>query len=466
MDVEILSRIQFALTIGFHYLFPPLSIGLGLCIVIMEGMYLKTKNRLYEEITKFWVKIFALIFALGVATGVVMVFAFGNNWANYSRFVGDVFGSILGAEGVFAFFMEAGFLSILLFGWNRVSPKVHFISTIFVALGAHFSAVWIVFANSWMQTPAGFEIVGQGASAHAVIADIWQVVFNPSSFDRLQHVLVGCWLAGSFLVVSISAFYVLRRKFLPHAIASLKVGVVVAVSATVLQFFTGDSSARLLATTQPAKLAAFEGIFKTQAYAPLSIVGFVDTKDETLTHSIGIPGLLSLLTYGDFATPIKGLEEFPKEDRPNAAIVFQTYHIMVAMWSIMVLSCIVAIYAWKKRWQVGKWPLRFLVLSVFLPQVANQAGWFSAEIGRQPWLVYGVLRTSEGLSRSVSAGQVLGSIIMFGSLYLILFILFIYLLNNKIQHGPTLVEDEEPTYQKNPLLDKGSGNQDKNEGHL
>jgi len=457
MDVEILSRIQFALTIGFHYIFPPLSIGLGLCIVIMEGLYLKTKNRLYEEITKFWVKIFALIFALGVATGVVMVFAFGNNWANYSRFVGDVFGSVLGAEGVFAFFMEAGFLSILLFGWNRVSPKVHFMSACFVCIGAHFSGVWIVIANSWMQTPAGFEIVGQGASAHVVITDIVQVLFNPSSMDRLQHVIIGCWLSGSFLVISISAFYILKKRFMLHAIGSLKVGITVATIATILQFFAGDSSARLLATTQPAKLAAFEGIFKTQAYAPLSLFGYVDTKDETLTHSVGIPGLLSLLTFGDAATPIKGLEEFPKEDRPNSAIVFQTYHIMVGMWTLMVFTCIVAIYAWKKKWNVGKWPLRFLVVSVVMPQIANEAGWFSAEIGRQPWLVYGILRTSEGLSRSVSSGQVLGSIIMFSVLYLILFILFIYLLNHKIQHGPTAIEDEEPIYQKNPLQDKKDG---------
>ena len=268
MDLEIVSRIQFALTIAFHYIFPPLSIGLSLCIVIMEGLYLKTKNRTYEELTKFWVKIFALTFALGVATGTVMVFAFGNNWANFSRFVGDVFGSVLGAEGVFAFFLEAGFLSILLFGWDKVKPRTHFISTILVSIGSHFSAVWIVIANSWMQTPAGYEIVGEGVRAHAVITDIQQMLFNPSAMDRLWHVIVGCWLAGGLLVVSVSAFYLWKNRTPTHAFISFKVGIVVTTIAAILQFFAGDSSARLLATTQPAKLAAIEGIFETQSNAP------------------------------------------------------------------------------------------------------------------------------------------------------------------------------------------------------
>ena len=212
MDTEILARIQFAFTIGFHYIYPPLSIGLGVLLVLMEGMYLKTKNKIYESITRFWIKIFALIFAMGVATGIVMEFEFGTNWASYSRFVGDVFGSALAAEGIFAFFLESGFLAILVFGWKKVSPSMHFFSTLMVSLGAMLSAVWIVVANSWQQTPAGYHLVDNGGILRAEITDFWALVFNPSSVDRLLHTLSGAWLAGAFLVISVSAFYILKNQ--------------------------------------------------------------------------------------------------------------------------------------------------------------------------------------------------------------------------------------------------------------
>ena len=214
MDVEILSRIQFAFTVSFHYIYPPLSIGLGVMLVVMEGMYLKTGKKIYETMTRFWIKIFALIFGIGVATGIVMEFEFGTNWATYSRFVGDIFGSALAAEGIFAFALESGFLGLLLFGWNRVSPKVHFFSTIMVALGSMFSAIWIVVANSWQQTPAGFHLVGHGMKVRAEVTDFWAMVFNPSSMDRLSHVLVGAFLAGSFLVLSVHAYYLLKNRHL------------------------------------------------------------------------------------------------------------------------------------------------------------------------------------------------------------------------------------------------------------
>ncbi|MCB1117568.1 MAG: cytochrome ubiquinol oxidase subunit I, partial [Chlamydiia bacterium] len=212
MDVLTLSRIQFGLNSTFHYIYPPMSIGIGLMLVIIEGFYIKTKKPIYKQMAKFWTKIFALTFALGVATGLVQLFAFGNNWARYSRFVGDVFGSALGAEGIFAFFLEAGFVGLMLFGWDRVKPKMHYFSTICVAAGAHFSAVWIVIANSWMQTPTGYKIVGQGLKARAVVTDFWAMVFNPSAMDRLAHVLIGCWLTGTFLIVSVSAYYIIKKR--------------------------------------------------------------------------------------------------------------------------------------------------------------------------------------------------------------------------------------------------------------
>ena len=233
MDVLLLSRIQFALTSAFHYLYPPLSIGLGVMLVIMEAMWLKNRKPLYHQMARFWTRVFALTFAIGVATGIVLEFEFGTNWATYSRYVGDVFGSALAAEGIFAFFLESGFLAVLLFGWDRVGPKVHFFATCMVCLGAHFSAIWIVVANSWMQTPTGFHIVGEGMKARAEITDFWQMVFNPSSMDRLLHVLCGAWQAGSFLVVSVSAWYLLKKRHEEFARASLRVGLVVGMAGPV-----------------------------------------------------------------------------------------------------------------------------------------------------------------------------------------------------------------------------------------
>lgn len=450
MDVEILSRIQFALTISFHYIYPPISIGLGLALVFMEGLYLMTKNRLWQELTHFWVKIFALVFALGVSTGVVMVFGFGTNWANYSRFVGDVFGSALGAEGIFAFFMEAGFLAILLFGWNRVSPKMHFFSTIMVTLGAHFSAVWIVVANSWMQTPAGYKIVGEGADAHAAVTDFWAMVFNPSSVERLTHVIFGCWLAGAFLLLSVSAYYLYKRRFVHHADKCMKLGIWMALIGVILQFFAGDQTAKGVYVNQPVKLAACEGHF-TSGPAPLGLFGWVNNETQSIDYGLSIPGGLSFLLYRDFSHPVIGLDQFPQEDWPPVQPVFQMYHLMIAMWGFMVLAVLIALWAWRKRWQINKWFWRFLVISVLFPQIANQAGWFTAEMGRQPWIVWGILRTSEGLSRTVGASAVLASIIMFSVIYSLLFALFIYLLNHKIKEGPHRLEEKEPLFTKNPL---------------
>ena len=438
MDLALLSRVQFGLTIGFHYIFPPLSIGLGLILVIMEGMYMKTKNQLYHNMTRFWVKIFGLIFALGVATGIVMEFQFGTNWATYSRFVGDVFGSALAAEGVLAFFLESGFLAILLFGWNKVKPRTHFISTILVAFGAHFSAIWIVVANSWQQTPAGHHIVGTGAAARAEIVDFWQVVFNPSFLDRISHVYMGAWQAGAFFVLSVSAFYLLKKKHLDFAKSSIKIAIPVAVFASIMQLATGHSSADTVARTQPAKLAAFEGHYEASAPAGLYLFGWVDEENEE-TIGIQIPGMLSFMIDFDTNAPVTGLKAFPPEDRPPVNLVFQSYHIMVGVGMILILLALMNAYGWWRKWLFEKrWYLKIVILSVLLPQIGNQLGWFSAEVGRQPWIVYGLLRTSDALSVSVGSGQVVASLILFSIIYLLLFALFIYLLNEKIQHGPEM----------------------------
>lgn len=438
MDVLTLARIQFALTIMFHYIFPLLSIGLGLILVIIESIFVYTKEPLYLKMAQFWTKVFALTFAVGVATGIVMEFEFGTNWATYSRYVGDVFGSALAAEGVFAFFMESGFLAIVLFGWNRVKPTTHLFATWMVCLGAHFSAIWIVVANSWMQTPAGFHIVGEGLKARAEITDFWAMVFNPSSVDRLIHVILGCWLAGAFLVISISAYYMLKKIHLDFAKHSMKVGLTVALVASILQGFSGDRSAEIVVKHQPAKFAAMEGVYKTGTGVPLILFGIPDSKEEKVNYAIKIPKLLSFLAHGDFDAKVEGLDQIPKEDWPRVSTVFATYHIMIGLWFVMLGLTLLTIYFWRKGTLLSSiWTLRALTFSAILPQIANQTGWVTAEMGRQPWIVYGLLRTSEGLSKTVTANQVLSSIMMFLFVYSLLFMLFIYILHEKIKHGPS-----------------------------
>jgi cytochrome d ubiquinol oxidase subunit I len=458
MNTEFLSRIQFAFTIAFHYIYPPLSIGLGVVLVIMEGMYLRTGLQIYEQMTRFWIKIFALIFGIGVATGIVMEFEFGTNWAVYSRYVGDVFGSALAAEGIFAFALESGFLGILLFGWNRVSSRVHFFATLMVALGSMFSAIWIVVANSWQQTPAGFKIEGEGLKARAVITDFWAMVFNPSSVDRLSHVLIGAFLAGSFLVLSVNAYYLIRNKHVEIAKAGFKIALVVATVASLMQLFTGHRSADGVAKNQPAKLAAFEGHYPASEVADMYIVGWVDAKTETV-KGLKIPYGLSYLLYQDIQKPVTGLRAFKEENRPHAVnFVFQTYHIMVAIgMSLIALTLLASFLWWKGKLFEQKWLLQVFAWSVLLPQIGNQVGWYSAEVGRQPWVVYGLLRTSNALSSALREEQIWFSLILFTFVYVLLFCLFLYLLNKKIKHGPVghYEEEDEDEFSKreNPLLD-------------
>ena len=436
MDIEILSRVQFAVTIAFHYIFPPMTIGLGLLLVFMEGMYLRTGKELYHQMTRFWVKIFGLIFALGVASGIVMEFQFGMNWAEYSRYVGDIFGAALAAEGIFAFFLESGFLAILLFGWDKVKPRTHFIATVLVAAGAHFSAIWIVVANSWQQTPAGYHIVEKvGGGMRAELTSFSEAVLNPSFLDRIAHVYMGAWQAGAFLVLSVSAFYLLRKKHQEFAKASIRIALVLAVAASLLQVVTGHSSSVNVAANQPAKLAAYEGHFETGP-AALYFAGWVD-EGTGETHGIGVPGMLSWLIYGDTGAPVTGLDAFAEADRPPVNIVFQSFHLMVAIgFVLIVIALLGAVYWWRGKLFETRWLLWILVLSVLGPHIANQLGWLSAEVGRQPWIVYNLLRTSDAISNVVSANQVIASLVMFGVIYLFLLALFIYLLNEKIRHGP------------------------------
>lgn len=437
MDVEILARVQFAFTIAFHYIYPPLSIGLGLLMVIMEGLYLKTGNKIYETMCRFWTKIFALTFGIGVATGIVMEFEFGTNWATYSRYVGDIFGSALAAEGLFAFALESGFLGILLFGWNRVSPRVHFIATLGVFLGSAFSAVWITVANSWQQTPAGYKIVGEGLQAKAEIIDFWAMVLNPSSIDRMLHVWIGAFLAGAFLVMSVHAYYLVRGRYEELSRKAFKIALLVATVFSLSQLFTGHRSAEYVAEYQPAKLAAMEGHFEAEGPADLYLMGWVDKESQTTT-GISLPGGLGFLLEQDFDAPVTGLNAFPEEDRPGQInAVFQFYHLMVAIGMALIgLTLLACYFWWRGTLFKKKWLLWIFVWAVALPQMANQFGWFAAEMGRQPWVVYGHLRTSDAFSQVVTANQIWFSLIGFFLIYLLLAVLFFYVLNKKIKKGP------------------------------
>ena len=441
MDAVLLARIQFALTVGFHFLFPPITIGLAWLIVIVETLGWKRKSELYENIGKFFGKILALTFAVGVATGIVMEFQFGTNWSEYSKFVGDIFGAPLAAEGVFAFFLESGFLGLYLFGRGRVSKGVHWFSALMVALGSTLSAFWILVANSWQQTPAGF-IVQNG---RAELTNFWEAVFNPSTVVRFLHTVDSALIAGSFLMAGIAAYYLLKKKHIDFAKPVLRLAVIVGLIASVLELFPfGHEHAKQVAATQPAKFAAIEGLYTTQDGAPLALFGFPVDRPPDLKAPIEIPGMLSWMAFGDAHAKIRGINEFPVQDRPPLWLTFVSFHNMVILGVYFILLMLWS--AWSlyrnKIWESRKL-LKILLWSIPLPLVAIQLGWIAAEVGRQPWIVYNLLRTKDAVSVTVPAGNVLFTIIMFALIYILLGVLYIYLLVKKIKHGPEEIGGKE-----------------------
>jgi cytochrome d ubiquinol oxidase subunit I len=491
MDVVLLSRIQFALTIMFHYIFPPLTIGMGVVLVYLDWKWLRTGSALFESAARFWTRIFALNFAIGVATGIVMEFEFGTNWATYSRFVGDVFGSALAAEGIFAFFLESGFLAVLVFGWDRVSPRMHFFSTCMVALGSIFSAFWIVIANSWQQTPAGHHIVPimrdgrpwivEGETMmRAEILDFWAMVLNPSTVNRLSHTLIGCFIMGAFFIMSISAWYLLKERHIEFAKHSFRGALVLATVASLAALATGHRQAKTVYETQPAKLAAFEGQFET-GRGDLSLFGIPDAESGELRAAVSLPGMLSFLLFEDTDRQVVGLDAFRPQDRPPVVIPFATYHVMIALGMFFVaLTLYGSLQLWRGKLFRQRWLLWVFVLGVLGALVANQAGWVAAEVGRQPWIVHPPvqwngsdlvvgssgfveydetqgLRTTEAVSRAVAAEQVLGSLIMFSLIYILLGVVWVWVLNSKIQKGPDPPEDLEGRLRSRQDLATASG---------
>jgi cytochrome d ubiquinol oxidase subunit I len=437
MDTEFLARVQFALTIAFHYLFPPMSIGLSVLVVLFLGLHLKTQNPIYHRIGKFLVKLFALSFAIGVATGIVMEMQFGLNWANFSRFIGDVASGLLGSETMIAFFIESTFLAVLLFGWDKVSPKIHFLSAILVSVGAHLSALWIVMLNSWMNTPAGFQIVQTPQGPRAEVTDIWAVAFNPSAMERFSHVITAAWLTGGFLFLSICCYYLLKKRHIEFSKASLKVLMPYLAVVLLLQSMSAHASAVGVAHRQPEKLAALEGLFKTEPSSAMSLFGIVNEEEQKMDYELYVPGVLSFLVHNNFTTPVAGLDQFPKENHPPVRLTYYSYRTMLGVWGGIASVILLGYWLLKKEkiWEHTLYQ-KAAIGAFMLPQIGNQAGWFSAEWGRQPWLVYGLMRRSEGFSSSVPPYEILVGSIMFTVVYSIVIALTVYLMLEKINHGP------------------------------
>jgi cytochrome d ubiquinol oxidase subunit I len=426
MSALTLARAQFALTVMVHYLYPVLTMGLGVVLVIVASLRLRRPDEIYDRMLRFWTHIFGVVFAGGVATGVVMEFEFGTNWARYSRFVGDIFGAPLAAEALIAFFLESSFLSILLFGGKRVSRRTHFIATLMVALGATLSAFWIVAANSWQQTPAGFHIV----HGRAELTDFWAAVFNPSTLLRFLHAVLGSWVTAAVFVGSLSAYYLLRGRHQEFARRSLRLALVFGLVAVAAEVVVGDAHTRQVARTQPEKFAAIEVLHHTQEGAPLAVVG------QPLPEVL-LPKLLSFMTYFDFDARVTGLDAFAPENRPPVTATAMSFHAM--LWLGLGLAAVLGLggFLWcRGRLFVSRRYLKVLYYCLPIPFVVNEVGWVTAEVGRQPWIVYRLLRTEDAFSRTVPAAQVAVSLLMFVVVYIGLLGLTLHLVRKKVLEGP------------------------------
>jgi cytochrome d ubiquinol oxidase subunit I len=436
MDPVHLSRIQFAITVGFHFLFPPITIGLAWLLVGMEWIGWRKNSEDYVRLSQFYGKLLALTFAVGVATGIVMEFQFGTNWARYSKFVGDIFGAPLAAEGVFAFFLESGFLGLYLFGRGRVSKLVHWLSILLVAIGSTMSAFWILVANSWMQTPAGFEI--NPVSGRAELTDFWAAVFNPSTLVRFFHTVDAALVTGAFFVAGVAAYLILKGKQVELAKKAMKIAAIFGLIVSVMAAFpTGHEHAKQVAHTQPEKFAAIEGLYSSQSAAPLVMFAIPFTEPPELKAKIEIPGMLSWLAFGDVNAEVKGVADFPAENIPPLWMTFVSFHNMVVLGMLFIaMMAWACIQIWRDKLWTSRRFLWCMVWAMPLPLAACQLGWITAEVGRQPWIVYGLMRTAEASSVTVSAGEILFSIILFSLIYLMLGSLYLYVLIKKMNHGP------------------------------
>lgn len=437
MDSTLLiHRLHFAFTVTFHYLFPQLTMGLAPLIVIFKTMALRTGNDLYNQSARFWAKIFGINFIMGVVTGIPMEFQFGTNWSQFARLTGGVIGQPLVMEGVFAFFLESAFLGLFLYGEKRLSAIGHWWAAFLVFLGSWLSGYFIIVTDAWMQHPVAFQ---RSADGQFQVTSFWRLLLNPWAQIQYAHNMSGAVITGVFVMAAVGAYYLLENKFVEYGRAFLRLSVTVGIIVCILQIFpTGDLHGKYMARHQPVTTAAMEGLFRTETGAPIVILGQPDEVNQRIDNPLAVNKVLSFLIYGTTAAEVKGLNEFPRDQWPtNIPLLYFSYHIMAGLGTIFVaVMALAALLLWRGRLYQSRWMLWVLMLCLPFPYIANTAGWMTAEVGRQPWLVYGLMRTTEGYSKYVLAGNGLFSLMGFMGLYTVLAILFLILVQHEVAHGP------------------------------
>jgi cytochrome d ubiquinol oxidase subunit I len=432
----VIHRLHFAFTVTFHYLFPQLTMGLAPLIVVLKTMALRTGNEAYNQAARFWAKIFGINFVMGVVTGIPMEFQFGTNWSHFSRVTGGVIGQPLVMEGVFSFFLESAFLGLFLYGEKRLGPWGHWWSAVAVFLGSWLSGFFIIVTDAWMQHPVAYQRMADGGFQ---VTSFWGLLFNPWALLQYAHNMSGAVITGAFVMSAVGAYYLIEGTFVEYGRIFLRLGVVAGLIFSTLQIFpTGDLHGRYLAKHQPVTTAAMEGLFKTESGAPIVIMGQPDEEHQRIDNPFLVNRALSFLIYGTRTAEVRGLNEFPRDQWPtNIPLLYYSYHIMAGLGTIFVAVMLVAAFLlWRNKLFQSRWMLWILLLSLPFPYIANTAGWMTAEVGRQPWLVYGLMRTTEGYSKYVNAGNGLFTLLGFMGLYSLLAILFLFLFHREIAHGP------------------------------
>ena len=436
----LVHRLHFAFTVTFHYLFPQLTMGLAPLIVILKTLATRYQDETYNRAARFWARIFGINFVIGVVTGIPLEFQFGTNWSHFSRYAGGVIGQTLAMEGMFAFFLESAFLGLFLYGEKRLGPRGPWWAAFAVFLGSWLSGFFIVATDAWMQYPVGYATAADGS---VQLSSFWALVLNPWAWWQYAHNMSGAVITGAFVMASVGAFYLLWGKFEDYGRIFLRVGVVTALIASLLQIFpTGDSQGRMVAFHQPVTLAAMEALFQTQPGAPIVLVGQPNVEEHKIDNPLQVPNALSFLTYRRWKAEVKGLEAFPQDQWPtNIELLYFSYHIMVGLGTLFIAIAVLAVsLLWFGKLFSSRWVLWILLLTLPFPYIANTAGWMTAELGRQPWLVYGLMRTADGYSKTVSAGNGIFTLLGFMGMYTVLGILFLLLVRREIEHGP----DAEP----------------------
>ena len=429
-------RLHFAFTIVFHYIFPQLTMGLALLIVYLKTKALRTNDDHYNRAARFWARIFGINFAVGVATGIPMEFQFGTNWAAFSKAAGGVIGQTLAMEGMFSFFLESSFLGLFLFGEKRLGRMGHWLSAFLIWLGSWLSGYFIVATNAWMQYPTGHRVDSHG---QIELASFWSLLVNKWVLWQYAHTMLGAVQTGCFVMAAVGAFYLLTKRHEFYGRTFVKGGVLIGAVAAILQLFpTGDAQGKLIADHQPVTLAAMEGLFETQSGAPIVIIGQPDVQKRRLDNPVEIPSMLSFLTYKQWTASVRGLDAFPQDQWPDTIpLLYYSYHVMVGLGTIFIaVMVLAALMLWRRKLYDSRVMLWALMLCVPLPYIANTAGWMTAELGRQPWLIYGIMRTAHGASPQVGAGNAWFTLIGFMGLYTVLGILWLFLVYREIEHGP------------------------------